>query len=223
MSNSWRYQALLSRPLVAEDVSRTLAIANAQGYDPHNPGTGRVSGIALNGLDERDHATLDEAIGVVVREGGSITLWKGEVDVSIAFYSSDRASARPTWSGVDLYIDNTFYRDDDRRVETAISIKSIFVSICDELQAFYGYATDEELWELVSNKWADAREALANGAKPAVLFWLNYYGLRHFKWASADAFEDLPAAVTRFRNGVLLSFFEFPWQVNRSLLKDLSG
>lgn len=223
MSNSWRYQALLSRPLLAEDVSRTLAIANAQGYDPHNPGTGRVSGITLNGLDERDHATVDEAIAVVAREGGTITLWKGEVDVSIAFYSSNKAGEGLACGGVDLYIDNAFFRDDHHRAEIAVSIKSIFVSICDELQAFYEYATDEELWELVSNRWSDTRRALANGAKPPVLFWLNYYDLRHFMWASADAFVDLPAAVTRTRNGVLVSFFEFPWQVNRSLLKDLSG
>src|SRR6185369_3962435 len=111
MSNSWNYQTLLSRPLSAEDVSRTLAIANSQGYDPRNPGTGRVSGMALNGLDERDHATVDDAIAVVVREGGSITLWRGEVDVSIAFRLSALAGASFIWSGVELSIDNTFFRD----------------------------------------------------------------------------------------------------------------
>lgn len=223
MSNSWNYRTLLSRPLGAEEVSRALAIANSKGYGPRSPGTGRVSGIALNGLDERDHATLDEAVAVVVREGGSITLWRGEVDVSMAFHPSDQAGAGLTWSGIDLSVDNTFFRDDGHRAETAASAKSIFVSICDELQAFYGYATDEELWELVSNKWGEAREALAVGAKPPVMFWLNYYDLRHFKWASTNAFADRPAAVARTRNGLLVSFFEFPWQVDRPLLKALSG
>src|SRR5437868_2318039 len=186
MGNSWSYQTLLSRPLSTVDVSRTLAIASSKGYDPRNPGTGRVSGIALNGVDERDHTTVDEAIAVVVREGGSITLWRREVDISIAFHPFVQAQAGLTWSAVALSVDNTFFRDDGHRAETAASVKSMFISICDELQAFYGYATDEELWELFSNRWGEAREALAIGARPPVLFWLNYYDPRHFKWASAD-------------------------------------
>ena len=226
MSNSWSYELALAAPLrmAGETLAAALAVVERHGFSAYNPWTGRVSVITASGLDE-DFSSVDDALALLLREEGGVQLWWDEVDIDFSAYSwrdapaateSAGASAIPSGVRLGLGIDNTWYR---QRVEdVATTMRQLFVDLCAQLRPLCGYSFDEDFWELLAHDSALQKDVLEQ-KQPSVLYWLNYYPNFYAHVVDLGALEGLGARVTAIQNGVVVSFFEWPWDMDvRSLV-----
>jgi hypothetical protein len=78
--NAWGYELYLSgeRDLPERTVSDMLAILEGAGYSPQNPATGKIDVLAKGEMDFLQLEDRSAVVGLLSREGGGLTFWKGD-------------------------------------------------------------------------------------------------------------------------------------------------
>jgi hypothetical protein len=229
MSDTWTYELLLSRRLSAEQLRLACLIAEERGYSPLTLGGGVARVISLDGMDIREHTRVEDAWAELEAEGGALQLWKGEIDALLAFHpagsphvSAGLAPAPDGWSRVVLSVDGSFFRDKAVRTTVAADMLEIFVGLCERLGAAYGLCWEEETAEALSGAAESLVSSLVAGGKPPLLLWMNYFRREHFQWLDEALFSRVGGWVTIYPQGLLVSFFDLPWDVDLGRLREVN-
>jgi hypothetical protein len=229
MSNTWTYELLLSRRLDAEQLRLACLVAEERGYSPLTLGGGVARVISLDGMDVREHTSAEEAWAELEAEGGALQLWKGEIDTLLAFHpvgspqvSGGLVPAPDGWSRVVLSIDGSFFRDEAVRATVAADMLEIFVGLCERLGAAYGLSWEEGTAEAFSEAAESLASSIVTGGKPPLLFGMNYFRREHFQWLDAALFSRVGGWVTIYPQGLLVSFFDLPWEVDLGRLREVN-
>ncbi len=229
MSDIWAYEILLPRPVRADDVARTVQVAEERGYTPINPESGMASVMTLDGMEVHEFtnpATLETALP---ERGGSVQIWKGEIDLSITIYPASSQEIEPMfdpaprgWSRISISVDGSFFRDEAMRTAVAADTGALFSSSCEQLSAAYGLSRDEAVTETFLDAEQLLPSAVAKGSAPPMLFWLNYFNREHFQWIDEELFSRIGSWVTSTDGGVLVSVFDRPWEISLDALRDVN-
>jgi hypothetical protein len=227
MSNSWSYEALFPRSLGCDDISQARHVVEERGYAPNNPVSGIISVVALNGEEDRKYGSIAEALTVLETEGGLLQLWKEDVDLFLTVQpaSSRRAEGAfqlmPSgWSRLTLSVDGCFLRDEAARSAVAGDMWAMFVALCEQLGAAYGFSRNEDLLDAFGEELKSLPSVVVNGERPPLLFWLNYFRRDHFPWLDEEMFSRVGGWVTAFPRGMLVSIFDAPWEVELAALQE---
>lgn len=242
MSNAWFYQLLIStRPtLSAEKIGDTLKAAEAVGYFAQHPRTGQFWLTKVVGNDMKEFKLDDpvEVIELLGNFGGLLHLWKREtndwsIDISLSFDPTGDDEARiirvlhlqdtPTFGSISIVVDSTWFRPDaSERWRVAQDLQKLFSHLCVKLESVYGYSVDEHTIEYFAHDFhlhSDARDR----RKPSVLFWLNYFAAEHsVQIGGAGVFRQVGGKVIELPTGILVSFFEHPWEVGIAKLRAIN-
>lgn len=229
MSNTWTYELLLSRRLDAEQLRLACLVAEERGYSPRTPGGGIARVIRLDGMDIHEYAKVDEAWAELEAEGGALQFWKGEIDALLAFHPAGRpqvsegpSPAPDGWSRIVLSIDGGFFRDEAVRTAVAADMLEIFVGLCERLRAAYGFSLEEEAAETLADEVERLESSVAAGGKPPLLFWVNYFRREHFPRLDEALFSRIGGWVTIYPQGLLVSFFDLPWEADLGRLGEVN-
>lgn len=236
MSNLWSYNLLLPPGvrLTQETIMGIIARAQRIGFMAHNPVSRKVLVMSLDGLSDFDYEDLADAAAFLEAERGRIQLWKGGVDVGLIFeirkgnglYGVEQLENSEPIVGIS--IDGTNYRGENKqRGITAHSIFQLFVTLSTGTRAKYGYSWDEEFYDLAylrgevevfERLYSDVRQ----GQPPSTLFWLNYFSSDYAETIELDSIKRLGATITIVPGGSLVTFFDYPWNVNASTLWEIN-
>ena len=229
MSNIWAYEMLLPRSVRSDDVLRARVLAERRGYQPLNPVDDIVRVTTLDGSDSGDYATVAEAEAAVAVGGGNLQIWKGDVNLSLIVHPSRRESVDPAidpapegWSRVTITADGSFFRDEALRAAVAADMWELFVNMCEQLGVAYGFSRDEDVVELFWEEQQRLRATVLAGGKPPLLFWLNYFQRAHFPWLDERMFSRAGGWVSSFPEGMLVSVFDVPWEVDLTVLQEVN-
>lgn len=229
MSNTWTYELLLPKRLDAEQLRLASVVAEERGYSPFTPGGGIARIVRLDGMDIHEYATMEEAWAELEAEGGGLQLWKEEIDALLAFHpagspyvSEGLAPAPDGWSRIVLSIDGSFFRDEAVRMAVAADMLEIFVGLCERLRAAYGFSLEEGAAEAFSDAAESLAAGVAAGGKPRLLFWVNYFRREHFPWLDEALFSRVGGWVTIYPQGLLVSFFDLPWEADLGRLREVN-
>jgi hypothetical protein len=180
-------------------------------------------------MDIREHTRVEEAWAELEAEGGALQLWKGEIDALLAFHpagsphvSAGLASAPDGWSRVVLSIDGSFFRDEAIRTLVAADMLEIFVGLCERLGAVYGLSWEEGAAEAFSEASERLASSVVARGKPPLLFWMNYFRREYFQWLDAALFSRVGGWVTIHPQGLLVSFFDLPWEADLGRLREVN-
>lgn len=229
MSNTWTYEMLLPGRLNVEQLALARHAAEERGYSPRTPG-GRITGIIdLDGMGIREYTSVEEAIAGLAAAGGGLQLWKGEIDLLLTSHPAGSPRIHgmfdPTpegWSRMVLSIDGSLFREESVRSAVAADALEIFVDLCERLGAAYGFSRDEDAAEAFSQKTGRLASSVATGGKPPLLFWVNYFRREHFLWLDEILFSRVGGWATSFPGGMVVSFFDLPWEVDLEVLREVN-
>ncbi len=228
MSNSWSYNLLLPSGvrLARERIIGIITQAQSIGFMARNPVTGKVSVMSQDGAESFDYKDLTDATSFLERGGGRIQLWKDADDIGLLFELRGENSphnvndAQNDGDSIAISVDGTYYRGEDRqRIITADDLQQLFVDLGSVAHAGYGYSWDEELYDLAylhGERELFERLYIDVCARqwPSTLFWLNYFSRDYAEIVGLDDMRRLGATITTVPNGVLATFFDYPWDVD---------
>lgn len=218
MSNIWSYDLVRPEPLSASEIEAALALLTDAGYAARSPAQVEPLVRGLTGSASQRSASDGQMTDVLAQDGGSVVLWKDEVDILLTVSAaasqtevSSRAAGRPGRCQLAVSVDDAFFRREPARATLAADMKRVFIGLCELLGATYGYVSDEDEWEALVTAAPDADRARLQ--RP-VLFFLNYFADASLSQLGDNPFAALPARVERLGRGVLVSFFGSPWEVD---------
>jgi hypothetical protein len=236
VSNLWSYNLLLAEPEqpTLELLDSIFQIVRANGYSAKNPVSGFFAGMQFGGLREFAFDTQDKAATFLSRKGGNLQLWKGNVDIGLNvevrhLKQAQGENARNSLStamleSLSIVVDNTFFRYGDNgaaSMEAALDMQMMFLDLCGLLQVPYGYSADEDILEVFLGKLPMVSD-LINYGTPRFLFWLQYFSTSCLGTDLLQDLSTLGATPIEVDKGVLVKFFDYPWEVDVSKLTDLN-
>ena len=247
MSNNWYYTVIFyPQNGVAEAVRGAFRCAELRGFSAVNPDIGRLTGMQIDGLESFSFDTSQEAIDFLAAQGGLLEFWKDETDIAITFRpvthaeengekkdSANPGSKRQAMRDTRLQYQISvivggyllrFDRDQNQSVRVAKDAHSIFLDLCETVEASYGYCTDEYLLEFffynldIPIEVIDSQiiESVRTKRPPAFLFWLQYFSNEYGKEARLAELVDMGGKVDKVPKGFSVSFFDWPWEQQRS-------
>lgn len=235
--NAWSYSLLFLQheTLSTSAIREVLQLIVARGYSATNPLTGFVEGMKSGGMEEFEFRRLPETVEFLNANGGLLYLWKTSADIWLWF---DPPSATARWAESNLEHDGEvilkkssisveetcFWPDNPDRWEIAADLQQLFIQLCGYLDAPYGYSSDENATEALASEMSQMNvyEDVRSRHLPAVLFWLQYFSDDYAVHLDLGALADLGGIVQQLPSGVLVKFFDYPWNVNLDVLVDIN-
>jgi hypothetical protein len=224
--NAWGYELYLSGEQEAPErtVNDVFTILEAAGYSPQNNVTGKLEVITKDGMDFPQLEDRSEAVDFLLKEGGGLTFWKGDkwdfVDIflSITLHNKERLPR------ISVSLENAYFHNEEpNRVETSEDILQIYVQLCKLLNPVYGFVADENTLDQFWPRIAKLEECIARLSKPPVLFWLNYFSNDYLSVLDRDVFVRLGGRITQLPAGVMVSFVDYPWEVQIAELVSINN
>ena len=244
MSNNWHYTVIFyPQNGVADAVRSAVSCAELRGFTPVNTFSGRLTGMKYSGLEELSFDTLDEAVDFLANQGGLLEFWKNHTGIAMTFrpltYSETNDEKKSPVSldtkpqamhdtgslyEISVVVGDhllRFDRDRDESIRTTGDVHSIFLGICNTVDALYGYSTDENLLEYFLNDMGQSieeirghiTEGVRTKSPPAFLFWLQYFSEEYSKMARLGELVDMGGQLSKLSKGFTLSFFNWPWEM----------
>lgn len=234
MSNAWSYSSLFPQASIQEDsIKLVVRLVEDRGYSLRNSDTGKVTGISSDGSEELEFQSPDKAIDFFAANGGGLNLWKEGIEHPPVFFTFQPAArlmmldTQRNWTQgrgaadvVSFSVDNTEFRaDEPDRINLANDVENLLVAVCTELDAFYGFSADENALEmLILYPVIDVYGFATKQARPSALFWLQYFAADYTKNFNVDALVKFGGTLQPASTGVLLKFFDHPWDVDLKML-----
>ncbi len=231
MGNTWYYTSIIPSPFAnpEKSIGNIFECAAASGYSAINPETGRVSAMNQLGTDYLEFQNTAEAITFLASQGGLVDLWKQDINpsLSINYLSLDASENRNTASTdfpgvrVSLSISDFFFHLEELPTQQiATDMKEIFENLCQLLRPAYGYSADEDFIETFLDK-LESYEFVVRKSSPPLLSWLNYFETTYATVLDLDRLP-FPKEVKPLSTGVMISFFDYPWHVDMSVLRSIN-
>ena len=234
MSNSWFYTLLIKKQKFLGDERFTSVVeaSEALGFTVKNPVTGLISYITKDGTEWADFDNLEDTGKVISQSGGTLQLWKHDVDIGLTFDHSGEGQAatihglglddKPHLGSISLLIDDTHFKDRVAGESLANDIKRLFVELCVNLGAVYGYSIDENLFEWLMHRW-HIHQDVKSQKKPSVLCWLNYFEGHYISKIGMEKLRNFDCKITEIPStGVIVSFFESPREVRIPVMQKIN-
>jgi hypothetical protein len=128
----------------------------------------------------------------------------------------------PHFGAISICIDETHFQERVTGESLGNDIKTLFVDLCANLGAVYGYSIDEPLFEWLMPHWHLHRDVKSQ-KKPSVLCWLNYFEANYISKIGLEKFRNFDCNITEIpRAGVIVSFFESPRGVRIPVMQKIN-
>jgi hypothetical protein len=237
MSNQWHYSLLVepTKNLSTAGIRQIVRLVGSRGYSVLNPVTRIVSCMRLGGMQELVSNDLDMALEILASEGGLLVFWKGDVNIQLTFDHAGEQAAismsalqlpdTPTFGTISVSLDSHYLRYKQSPKESlavASDVLWIFEQLCSFEDTVYGYSADEYAFEALIDR-ASIQRDVREEKLPSVLFWLQYFGADYVAQSGLEAFVKLGAKFQNLPNGVAISFFDYPWEVDIERLLALNS
>lgn len=226
MSNTWFYNILLSPQITIsnESINKILSLAKSVGYSTMNPITGMISIMSTDGMEEFKFDQVPEAINFLSSDGGLLSLWDDDVDIGLWIDRSNTMMDLHNPSNlreISIIIAHHHFRDPTTRLKVANNVQKLFIDLCKILEPIYGYSVDEPTMEIFADRLYGQGSIWSYG-KPSVLFWLNYFSHRQVSQNEIDIFKSLGGIIAELSSGIIVSFFDYPWDVDINMLQSVN-
>jgi hypothetical protein len=238
MGNNWTYALLVKREQepVVTGLERTVRIAEDAGYSPFDPDTAKIH------VHRLDPSTLDStyyqlddlaaASQVMQHPGTVLTLWKGEVDISLSLDMSGQSEEwtyrvmhlddKPIFGRISLVAsDYDVRRDVSGRQAVDRDLRGIFTAMCIGFNAVYGFSSDENVFEHFLDQFQIHMSAHERRL-PKVLFWLNYFSQEYIDAIGLQRFSAVEAQVQPTKTGYMITIVPHPWEATLDAMIDIN-
>ena len=244
MTNDCYYLILLPKVVSrSKSLDTIFLLLERQGFSPVSPSDGFIHCFCLD-MDNPEvrFSNKAEFQTFISERDGLVDVWKvvdrehelfDNVNVIIDFSESREYSCggeRYSYndlglSEIAIVVDSPIYRDfgdvvNEREI-IANSVKSVFLDICSETNALFGYSVDENTVEHFVNDIFCIPYQLSRKNPPTFLCWLNYFSNQFWNETAAPKFQRIssPYKIEVLDNGVSVSFAEQPWEVDINVLR----
>ncbi|HLL61280.1 MAG TPA: hypothetical protein VK338_06185 [Candidatus Nitrosocosmicus sp.] len=193
-------------------------LVESKNYSPFNPDLKAIRGINGDEYGEFVYDSFDEVVKMLVKETGLVELWKKDQEISTMNLSFNKQDQNLE---INLSAENASFRDDEpQRDELAQDLKELFTNLCISQDALYGYSADEDALEVLEALDKPLFDEITH--KPSILFWLQYLSDRALHNTDMEIIKKLGGKIEKLSKGVLVSFFDYSWEVDLNKLADIN-
>jgi hypothetical protein len=233
MSNTWYYSLLIPLHVYGDNtIGDILQVISTHGYSIRHLASNKITNIT-HGTSVRDQThSLDVVLADLQAGRDLFDVWKGEHEINLHLDFDGANVARRIknlrlpdklyFGEVSVSVENALVKSEATdKFMVATDLQEIFADLCELLATPYGYSTDENMIEIFMDILS-INEDVQDKRPPKVLFWLQYFTASYAAYLDQNMLLELGASIRKLPNGILVSFSDYPWNVDFVRLKRIN-